>query len=104
MRMPFIAACGLATAVTACSFIPVEPGSESVRLDTADRITACKAMGTTTSTVLATVAGIRRSDQAIESDLFRLSANVAVQQGGNVLVPTGRHENGRQTFNLYRCP
>lgn len=96
--------CGLAALASGCSFIPVDPGSESVRLETPERVTACAAKGSTNSIVLAEIAGISRSDQAIESDLFKISANVAVKQGGNVLVPVGKHDNGRQKFDIYRCP
>ena len=104
MKSAFPALCSLALLASSCSFIPVDPGSEKVRLETPDRVKECKSTGSTNSVVLAEIAGIPRSDQAIESDLFKISANVAVKQGGNAMVPVGKHDKGRQKFEIYVCP
>lgn len=96
-------ACGLVVVVAGCSFIPVDPGAEKVRLETAERVAACEKLGSTNSVVLHEIIGIDRSGQAIASDLFRISANTAVQLGGNALVPIGKPVAGRQKFDIYRC-
>jgi hypothetical protein len=104
LRFLYLASLGFATLFAGCSFIPTDPGSEAVRLETPERVSACKSLGTTSSIVLGKIAGFDRSDRSIESDLFRISANAAVKQGGNVLVPIGKHDQGRQKFDIYLCP
>lgn len=96
-------ASGLVVVFAGCSFIPVDPGAEKVRLETAERAAACEKLGSANSVVLHEILGVDRSDQAIASDLFRLSANTAVQLGGNALVPIGKPVAGRQKFDIYRC-
>lgn len=95
--------CGLAAALAGCSFIPVVPGAEKVRLESPARAAACEHLGKTHSTVLNSIMGIERSRQAIDGDLFRISANSAVEMGGNALVPVGEPVAGKQTFEIYRC-
>ena len=97
------AALGVLGLLGACSFIPADPGSEAVRLETAERVQKCEQKGSTFSVVVAEFAGFQRSRESIESDLFRISANVAVNQGGNVLVPVGSPEGGKQKFDIYLC-
>lgn len=103
MKNKHWAAFSVVVAATGCSFIPADPGSENVRLETPERVATCEQKGSTNSIVVAEIIGIDRSDAAIESDLFRISANMAVKQGGNVLVPVGKPENGRQEFDIYLC-
>lgn len=99
----FVVSLFSALALPACSFIPATPGSANVRLETAERVKDCEHLGSTQSNVLSEVIGISRSDAAIGSDLFRVSANSAADMGGNVLVPLGQPDNGRQKFDVYRC-
>ena len=94
----------LALCGAGCSFIPVVPGAEKVRLEVPARVAACEELGSAHSSVLNEILGVERSRQAIESDLFRISANTAVDMGGNALVPVGQPVAGRQTFKIYRCP
>lgn len=101
-KIRLIATC-LSLLGAGCSFIPVVPGAEKVRLESPERAAACEHLGKTHSNVLNAIMGIERSRQAIASDLFRISANSAVEMGGNALVPVGEPIAGKQTFEIYRC-
>lgn len=103
MNINRLAAGGLVVALAGCSFIPVVPGAEKVRLETPERVAACEYLGNAHSSVLGSIIGLERSREAVASDLFRVSANTAVELKGNVLVPVGEPVAGKQTFKIYRC-
>lgn len=103
MRTTSLIIGGLAALLAGCSFIQAVPGAEKVRLETPAGVAGCEALGSTNSIVLDQILGIGRSARAIDSDLFRISANAAAELGGNAIVPVGTPQAGKQKFDIYRC-
>lgn len=94
----------LFTALTAgCTWVKLTPQGQEARVLQPDQVGSCKALGTTTVQVAATVLGIPRPRRDVEHDLDAMARNAVQSAGGDTIVANGQEENGVQTFSMYRC-
>lgn len=93
----------LSMALQACAWVALTPEGEKVRVLDADEVTSCRELGTTTSMLRDSVAGVRRSEGKVREELRMLARNAAVDMGGDTIVPVGEPDGGRQVFAVYRC-
>lgn len=100
----FIALSAILLSVSACSWVKVQPGAEAVSLRTGAEVADCKYLGTATGKTKARVGIIARSEKKVASEVFNLARNEAASIGGNTLVEKTALQDGRQTFDVYRCP
>ena len=92
-----------AIALQGCTWVRLSPEGENVLLLDRDQVAACTHLGTSTATLKDTVAGFKRNDEKVRRELATLARNAATELGGDTIVPATEPENGRQTFDVYRC-
>ena len=99
---PTLAACVL-LALAGCSMVELTPEGAGVRLASAEAVTTCENLGKVTSSVVAKVAGLPRHPDAVQDNLNVTARNSAAKMGADTIVPASPVEDGKQTFNVYRC-
>ena len=87
----------------ACTWVDLTAEGEKVRILSREEVSKCKKVGQTTSTTSAKLAGIKRHDNAILDELNNLARNSAINLNGDTIVPEGEMENGKLTYQVYRC-
>ena len=93
----------LVLGATGCSWVALTPEGETVRIGSATETSACERLGKTNAKTSARIV-FARSDDKIREELEALARNEAAAMGGNAVVPVGVPEDGRQTYEVYRCP
>ncbi|HXK56575.1 MAG TPA: DUF4156 domain-containing protein [Gammaproteobacteria bacterium] len=88
---------------TGCTWVKPTPGGEKVRVLDADEVSTCKALGTTTVSLVDKIAGISRNPQKVEKELQTLARNSASRIGGDTVVPISQVSAGQQRFAIYKC-
>ncbi|MBK8162875.1 MAG: DUF4156 domain-containing protein [Gammaproteobacteria bacterium] len=88
----------------ACAWVELSPAGEKTRVLSAEEVTNCKRLGTTTASVKAEVAGIERAPERVQEELESLARNsAAADLKGDTVVPIGKPKDGKQVFEVYRC-
>lgn len=98
-----LALVALGLLATACTLVPVTPGSEKVTLVKPEHIAHCTNLGSTEVGVMDKAGIIARAPESVEEDLVKLAKNSAVGMGGDSIVPASKVVNGKQTYNVYKC-
>ena len=94
---------GLLLLVSACTWVkPTESGQTVQVMDSVDT-ESCKPVGKITSVSRAKLAGIKRKEKKLETELETIARNEAVDLGGNVVVPKGDISGDEQEFLVYHC-
>ena len=95
----------LAIAVLAggCTFVPLEPAAEGVRVIGESEAAACQRLGTTHVSVLDRVGIIDRSADKVAAELDVLARNSAAGRGGDAVLRDGAVEEGRRSYVIYQC-
>jgi Domain of unknown function (DUF4156) len=87
----------------ACTWVePTKEGS-AVLLVKDFNVAACKKLGSTTSTVKHKVGIITRDEETVTEELVTLAKNKAADMGGNSIVAQGPANEGRMSFDIYKC-
>lgn len=86
-----------------CTWVRLTPAGEGVRVVLAAETVECKKIGQTTVSLLAKVAGIKRSAKKVAAELVTLGRNSGAEMGGDTIVPASRITDGEQDFDVYRC-
>jgi hypothetical protein len=103
MKQKLILLALLPALLTACSFIPKNPGADKVLVLPLERVKNCVELGQTKVQVLDRVGFLARRSASIEADLQRLAKNNAIDMGGDTVSALTGVINGRQTFGVYKC-
>ena len=98
-----IAACGLLIMISGCTWVKPSQEAENVKVMNADDVANCKKVARTTHSVKADVFGVERKNEKVQTELETLARNAAPEYGGNVVVPDTEIEDGKQSFNVYKC-
>ena len=93
----------LCLSISACAWVKLTPGGEKVRVLDAAEVGSCKSLGTTTVSLLAKVAGIKRNEDEVSKELSLLARNAAADIGGDTIVPSTPIEDGKRTYEVYKC-
>lgn len=93
----------LALSLTACTWVKLTPGGEEVRVASADEVQSCTKKGKTNVSLKADIAGIDRNREKVRKELETLARNHTAELNGDTIVPASTIENGKQTFDVYRC-
>ena len=93
----------VAFASTACSFVDKTAGGEKVRVLAIDEVKSCRKIGSTSTSVLNSIAGIPRPRETVEKELQTVGSNSAAKMGGDTIVPATTAVEGEQTFHVYKC-
>lgn len=86
-----------------CTFVQPNEQAVGVRLGTAEDVVNCKRLGQTTVSTLGRIASLPRYESSIQDELNTLARNSGANMGGDTVVPSAPHQDGSQTFLIYRC-
>ena len=98
LLLPVIAVAG------GCSFTKLTEAGANVRPATAAEVGSCTGLGRVTASVAHEVGFIQRGDGAVRDNVYDTAKNSAASMGGNTIVPASELRDGKQTFEVYRCP
>ncbi len=90
--------------LSACTWVQLTSGGEQVEIRAANQIAGCERLGRASSTTMDRLILVDRSSERQQEELFTLARNEAANMGGNAIVATNNVSNGRQQFDVYRCP
>lgn len=95
----------LAVAITSVGCTWVKPTNQgtSVAVANAANVRGCEIVREVTVSVTNKLGPIKRSADKVASELATLARNEAVSFSGDTVVPSSAVENGRQSFNVYKC-
>jgi len=100
MRLLFVA--GLATTLSACSFVHMAPGASTVKV-LASAPTACEKRGEVEVSVKDRLGPYERSEAQVRDELETLARNEAPGLGANRISPITQPRDGEQRWALWRC-
>lgn len=92
---------GIILAATACSFVELKPGAETIIF--AKQGDGCELLETFTAEVKTSTFFISRRPRAIAEELQILAQNEAYKLYANAIWPSSEIEDGKQVFDLLRC-
>ncbi|GIX37169.1 MAG: hypothetical protein KatS3mg127_0408 [Silanimonas sp.] len=101
LALPLLAGFGLFGA--GCTFVPIQPGGEAVRVAAAGTPLSCERRGEIAVSVKDRVGPISRSELKVRDELEVLARNEAPGLGADTVQPLGEPRDGEQRFAAYRC-
>ncbi|MDD3518541.1 MAG: DUF4156 domain-containing protein [Chromatiales bacterium] len=87
----------------ACAWVKTTDSGEKVRVLEAREAAQCRHLGSTTVSVADRIAGIPRNEGRVQTELQVIARNSGAEMGGDTVVPVTPIEDGRQTYEVYRC-
>ena len=93
-----------AVSLNACTWVQLTSAGEQVEVRSETQVANCERVGRASSTTMDRLILVDRSSQRQQEELFTLARNEAANMGGNAIVATNNVSNGRQQFDVYRCP
>ena len=93
-----------AMAVSACSFVDLNPAAEEVLVLKPHQTRECEQLRRSTSQVLDKIWFINRNKERMAEELETLARNTAAELGGNAIAADSDIANGKQSFIIYNCP
>lgn len=93
----------LAVVVSGCALVELTPAGAGVRLASAQAVATCTDLGKITASVVHKVGFLPRHPDAVEENISVTARNKAAEMGADTIVPAGKVEDGKRTFNVYRC-
>jgi hypothetical protein len=88
---------------TGCAWVSLTPEGETVRVLAPAQAAGCQGLGHTTSQTTGRVLMFARVERTVNEELDSLARNEAARMGGDAVVPRGAVEDGRRSFDVYRC-
>ena len=98
-----LAGAALGACWLACNWVPLTDGGQAVRLAKPAEVKSCETLGRTHAQTTDRVVLFARSDEKIEQELESLARNEAAVMGGDAIASAGPIQDGRQSFEVYRC-
>jgi hypothetical protein len=68
-----------------------------------NEVSSCKKLGKTTTNLKDKIAGIKRNEKKVQKEMQALARNSAADMGGDTVVPVSEIQEGKQTFEVYKC-
>lgn len=101
MRL-LLPACLLLT-LSACTWVPLEPQANSVKVLPAGGGASCQSLGEVSVTVKDKVAFYQRDAIKVRDELETLARNEALRLKANAIAPLDQPTDGAQRFSALRC-
>ena len=90
--------------VTACTWVKMAPGAESVRVAAAGQsLAACEKRGEVAVSVKDRLGPVERNALKVRDELETLARNEAPGMGADTIQPKSEPEDGAQRFLTFRC-
>ena len=96
-------AIGALAGASGCALVELTPEGAGVRLASPAAVVTCQDLGKTTASVIGKVGFLPRQADTVQEEINVTARNSAARMGGDTLVPVGNVQDGKQTFNVYRC-
>lgn len=93
----------LTAATSGCTWVKVSEQASNVAVANAANVRGCKQMSEISVSVPNKVGFIQRDADKVATELATMARNEAAGDGGDTVVPSSGIENGRQSFNVYKC-
>lgn len=90
-------------ALSSCTWVKPTPMGSTVAVTKAANVRSCENLREVTVSVTSKVGFYKRDADKVATELTTLARNEAVSDGGDTVVPSSSIENGRQSFNVYKC-
>lgn len=103
MRIRSLIVVAAVLGLMACSWVKLSPGGEKVRILAQSDVANCKRLGKTHVSVANKVIGLQRKESVIQENLNVLARNAAADMGGDTVAQATPVQDGKQTFEVYRC-
>ena len=100
LSLTFLAVAALASS---CTWVKVTEQGSSVAVANAANVRGCTNLSEVTVSVTSKVGFIKRDADKVATELASLARNEAVGLNGDTIVPSSTIENGKQSFNVYKC-
>ncbi|MGH8687269.1 MAG: DUF4156 domain-containing protein [Burkholderiales bacterium] len=94
---------GTALLAGGCAMVELTQAGAGVRFAGAETVSSCKPLGKVTANVMDKVAFVPRDADAVADNLKVTARNAAADMGADTIVPASKVEEGKQTFEAYRC-
>jgi len=92
-----------ATLLGGCALVELTPAGAGVRLASPEAVATCTSLGKLTASVVHKAGFIPRHPDAVQDNLNVTARNSAAGMGGDTIVPASSVQDGKQTFDVYRC-
>jgi hypothetical protein len=86
-----------------CALVELTPAGAGVRLASPEAVVTCTNLGRITASVVHEVGILPRHPEAVQNNINVTARNRAAEMGADTLVPVSKVEDGKQTFEIYRC-
>jgi Domain of unknown function (DUF4156) len=86
-----------------CALVELTPAGAGVRLASAEAVVTCTNLGRITASVIDKVGFLPRHPDAVQDNINVTARNSAANMGADTIVPASKVEDGKQTFDVYRC-
>lgn len=89
---------------SACSWVKVSEKGSSVAVANAANVRSCEKVRTVSVKVKDNFVGsMKRSPEKVATELTNMARNEASQFDGDTIVPVSLVQDGRQSFDVYKC-
>jgi len=96
-------AIGVLASLSACAVVELSPEGAGVRLASREAVATCVNLGRTTASVIHKVGFLPRQADTVQEEISVTARNSAAKMGADTIVPAGNVQDGKQTFDVYRC-
>lgn len=86
-----------------CALVDLTDAGAGVRLAKPEAVAACTNLGRVTASVVHKAGFIPRHPDAVQDNLNVTARNSAAGMGADTIVPASAIQDGKQTFDVYRC-
>lgn len=86
-----------------CALVDLTDAGAGVRLAKPEAVAACTNLGRVTASVVHKAGFIPRHPDAVQDNINVTARNSAAGMGADTIVPATKVEDGKQTFDVYRC-
>ena len=93
----------LAAFIGGCALVNLTDAGAAVRLASAEAVVTCTNLGRLTASVVHEVGIIPRHPDAVQDNINVTARNSAAGMGADTVVPATGIQDGKQTFDVYRC-
>jgi hypothetical protein len=95
----------VAILVMGFKWVKLTPEGEKIRVLEPSGIATCRKLGKTTVSVKAKLAGIKRKEAKVKTELEYQARNSAAAdfEGGDTVVAISAVTDGKQKFDVYKC-
>ena len=93
----------LATGLSACTFVQIQPGGQTIRVVAPGQALTCEKRGEIGVSVKDHLGPLERNDLKVRDELEVLARNEAPGLGADTVQPISEPMDGEQRWAAYRC-